>query len=59
MKVITVGYSTFNGDQLEGKSLEQLEEMFPDMREDVFKELAGKLGAKKAAKPKKVKESED
>lgn len=56
MKVVTVGYSTFNADALEGLSLDELKERYPDMRADTFKELAGKLGIKKA---KKVVKSKD
>lgn len=57
MRVITVGYSTFNADALESLSLEELKERYPNMRADVFKELSGKLGIKKAKKSKKVDES--
>ncbi len=59
MKVVMVGNRSFNADAFEGMSLDKLREQYPDMRKDVFNDLAGKLGIKKAAKPKKVKESED
>ena len=53
MEIIKVGYSTFNADVLKGKSLDELKEQYPNMREELFKELAGKLGITKSKAKKK------
>jgi len=61
MRVIKVGYSSFNADALEGMSQEEISDMFPNDSKDIIKGLCVQLKAPKKAKKveKVVKPKED